>query len=141
MKKFRGIVSVIILLGLIGFSCEKKIEESVSQESVKASGPQTEQINEEDYAIIYYVADNAGSDDNGDGSKEKPWASVNYALSQVLTASVDSRVAILVSGGDYSKSTIQMKEYVDLYGGFSEKDWIRDIDKNIIFGDEDWIKW
>jgi hypothetical protein len=120
-----------MIIGVIGFACEPKIEVTVERETTKISGPQTEQINKKNYSEMYYVADNAGSDEDGNGSKEKPWASVNYALSQISTASVESRVALLISGGDYSKSTIQMKEYIDLYGGFSENDWQRDITKNV----------
>jgi len=129
VNKYQWIVSIIILLGLIGFSCENKIEVSVVEGKLSVGGPQTEQINEDIYAKIYYVADNVGSDESGDGSIQKPWASINYSLSQISTATAENRIALMISGGDYSKSTIQMKEYIDLYGGFSEKDWQRDIEK------------
>ena len=130
MKKYR-LILFMLLIGLIDFSCEPKVEVAVETEPVKIQGPQTEEINESDYTKIYYVADNDGSDEEGDGSMEKPWASINYSLSQIATASEDNRIAIFVSEGDYSKSTIRMIEYVDLYGGFSEKSWQRDIDKNV----------
>jgi hypothetical protein len=131
VKKYHWIVIVIVLIGLSGYSCEPKVEVTVEKEGLKASGPQTEPLNKEIYSKIYYVADNVGSDENGDGSIQKPWASINYALSQLLNASAENRIALLISEGDYSKSTIQMKEYVDLYGGFSETDWKRDVDKNV----------
>jgi hypothetical protein len=131
VKKYQWILSIILFLGLMGFACDQKIDISVVKENPTASGPQTEPINKEDYVEIYYVADNLGSDESGDGSIQKPWASINFSLSQISTASAENRIAILISAGDYSKSTIQMKECVDLYGGFSEKDWKRDITKYV----------
>ena len=122
---------LIIVVGLIGFSCQSNVEVTVERETSNVSGPQTEQIKQNEYANVYYVADNTGSDETGTGSEAQPWASINYALSQISKASDDQRIAIFVSEGDYSKSTIQMKEYVDLYGGFSEKNWQRDIEKHV----------
>jgi hypothetical protein len=130
--KYNWSLPLAILLGVIGFACEPEVEVTVEKETKTTTGPQTEQITIKDYSEAYYVADNAGSDEDGNGSKEKPWASVNFALSQISIATADSRVALLVSEGDYSKSTIQMKEYIDLYGGFSEKDWTRDIEKVVV---------
>jgi hypothetical protein len=120
-----------MVINIAGISCKPEVEVTVEKTKKLASGPQTEQVNKNEYSKIYYVADDLGSDETGEGSMEKPWSSINHALSQISDASTDERIAILISGGDYSKSTIEMKEYVDLYGGFSDKDWQRDIAKNV----------
>jgi len=127
VKKCRWIIFIVLACGLIGFSCEDKSIESEREMDSVVSGPQTEEINKEVYSKIYYVADNLGSDENGDGTEQKPWKSINYALIQITDASVENRDGLFVSEGDYSKATIQMKEFVDIYGGFAEKDWSRDI--------------
>ena len=45
------------------------------------------------------------------------------ALAAVKDASAKNRYAILVAAGTYNESRIQMKPYVDLYGGFAAGDW------------------
>ncbi len=130
LKKY-SLILMMLVIGILEYSCEPKGEVTIEREPVKITGPKTEEIDEAGYAKIYYVADNVGSDETGDGSKEKPWASINYSLSKISNASAESRIAVLVSEGDYSKSTIRLKEYIDLYGGFSEKEWERDIAKNV----------
>lgn len=90
-------------------------------------GPQTTPINLGDYQIIRYVSQSKGSDSGGDGSKEKPWASLGHALSQGRDAGPANRIAILVGAGTYRGSTLVMKSYVDLCGGFDPVAWKRDI--------------
>ena len=48
---------------------------------------------------------------------------VAAALASVKDASAKKRYAILVAAGTYNESRIQMKPYVDLYGGFAPGDW------------------
>lgn len=48
---------------------------------------------------------------------------VGGALSSVKDASAKNRCAILVAAGTYNESPIQMKPWVDLYGGFAAGDW------------------
>jgi hypothetical protein len=45
------------------------------------------------------------------------------ALAAIKDASAKNRHAILVAAGTYKESRIQMKPYVDLYGGFAAGDW------------------
>jgi len=129
VKSYRWLIFIIITCGLISFSCEHKIEISDDQKTSLASGPNNQAVNKDAYSKIYYVADDLGSDKSGDGSQQKPWASINHALSKITDASEDNVHALFVTEGDYSKATMQMKEFVDIYGGFSEKDWSRDISK------------
>src|SRR5688500_132956 len=63
------------------------------------------------YAHVMHVAP---------GSEHK---TVAAALSTVKEASAKKRYAILVAAGTYQESRIQMKPWVDLYGGFAPGDW------------------
>jgi hypothetical protein len=98
-------------------------------EAAVETGPKTVAVDAGIYQIILYVADDAGSDTNGDGSREKPWASVQKALSSAVNATPENRCAIFLTAGDYSKETIRMKPYVDIYGGFDPVSWERDIER------------
>ncbi|MFC1593331.1 hypothetical protein ACFL3O_00170 [Candidatus Neomarinimicrobiota bacterium] len=92
-------------------------------------GPKTEVLNKSVYSHIYYVAHHVGSNDNGDGSKQKPWKSITFALKKVNDQSDNNKVAFIVGAGTYTGSTIIMEQYIDLYGGFNCKTWDRDIYK------------
>ena len=95
------------------------------------TGPRTETVDLNSYQQVRYVSANTGSDSAGDGSKATPWKSVTYALSQITDASITSSYALLVAHGTYAAAgaTIQMKQYVDVYGGFETVGWTRDIDR------------
>jgi hypothetical protein len=56
----------------------------------------------------------------GPGAK---YQSVASALAAIEDASAKKRYAILVAAGTYNESPIQMKQWVDLYGGFDPSDW------------------
>jgi hypothetical protein len=90
-------------------------------------GPRTEKVDFISYKHILYVSNKIGSDREGDGSKGKPWKSIPYALSMIGDAAESNSYAILVSAGAYAEGTIQMKSFVDLYGGFCPKTWKRNI--------------
>ena len=49
--------------------------------------------------------------------------SIAGALAAVTDASAKQRYAILVAAGTYHESSLQMKPWVDLYGGFAPGDW------------------
>ncbi len=91
-------------------------------------GPRTEQVDAKVYARVLHVAP-SGSD-QGDGSQAKPLASAAQAVANVKDATAENRCAILVAAGEYNDDTIQMKPYVDLFGGFDAKSWQRDITAN-----------
>lgn len=86
-------------------------------------------IERNQYHELRYVSNTKEVDREGDGSKENPWTTIQHALTQIVDASRAKRYAILVAEGSYSESTIQLKEYISLYGGFESSDWDRDIVK------------
>jgi len=93
-------------------------------------GPRTVAVQLDQYQNIKYVSSTSGSDSQGEGSRQSPWETVIFALSRISDANEQNRYAVLVSAGSYGNRTIRMKEYIDLYGGFNDKDWGRDIDAN-----------
>ena len=94
---------------------------------VDSIGPATTVVDSQIYDQIRYVSSSRGSNENGNGTRENPWMSVTFALGKIDSASAEKKFAILVSEGSYPHGTIIMKEYVDLYGGFSAENWERDI--------------
>lgn len=92
-------------------------------------GPKTQEVDNSHYFNIYYVSQNNGNDKKGDGTKNNPWQTVVYALQTVNGETENHPVALFVAEGIYSGSTIEMKQFIDLYGGFNAENWERDIYK------------
>jgi hypothetical protein len=110
---------------------EEKVWSDAPQKSEPSKiGRQNRAIELSRYQQIRYVSHQTGNDRAGDGSADKPWVSINHAIGQITDADSAKRYAILVSRGRYGGQTIQMREYVDLYGGFEPGDWHRDIFAN-----------
>jgi hypothetical protein len=82
----------------------------------------------DNYHVVFYVAAR-GSDETGNGSLENPYASPLKAIGTVSGSEASKRYAILVSEGTYRVNDLQMKPYVDLYGGFHPQLWERDIEQ------------
>lgn len=97
---------------------------------VEDAGPQTVKVPFELYQEIRYAVPATGSGQEGDGTREKPWHGIRGALAMVQDASDKKRYAILAAGGSYIESEINLKEWVDLYGGFDASSWERDINQN-----------
>jgi hypothetical protein len=93
-------------------------------------GPQNEPVNYGDYQHLVHVSINTGSDATGDGTAEHPYATIYHALDTVTDASGINRYAMLVAEGRYAGQTVQMKEWVDMYGGFELSTWMRSIEGN-----------
>ncbi len=135
MRFFYVCIFILFTASLLILSCSEKgakISEKarrVTADSVV--GPRTIEVDINTYQMIYYVSDDRGSDQTGNGSLQKPWETVNYTLSMIVDASTSKRYAVFVAEGGYSKATIQMKAHVDIYGGFSAKDWQRDVFKYV----------
>jgi hypothetical protein len=93
----------------------------------------------DNYKSIRYVSQSNGSDKTGTGSQDQPWASISHALSQIQDAGTEKNYAILIAEGRYLDSPIQMKSYVDLYGGYDSQSWERNIQSNrsVITGNEE----
>ena len=96
---------------------------------VSKVGPKSSQIDNSRYAQVYYVSQKTGSDKKGDGTKANPWETVFHALNSVKGESENHLIAVFVAEGDYSKATVVMQKYVDLFGGFNPDTWTRDIYK------------
>ncbi len=121
MKKTLITFLLALLLALSLLANEKNIR------NISLIGPGTEELNFENYQNFYYVSIQIGSDKNGDGSKEKPWQTLTFALSKINDSSESKNYAVFVAEGTYNSGTIVMKEWVDLYGGFIPQTWERDI--------------
>ncbi|MBP60880.1 MAG: hypothetical protein CMJ62_05065 [Planctomycetaceae bacterium] len=93
-------------------------------------GPRTEAIEWDAYQETRYVSQAGGSDSQGDGSRTHPWQSLQFALQQIEFATGRHRVALLIAEGTYSDSTVELREHVDLYGGFTTADWSRNINEH-----------
>jgi hypothetical protein len=74
-------------------------------------GPQPRGVDLKRYAHVIRVA------------PDERLQTVAAALASVKDASARNRYVILVAAGTYNESRIQMKSYVDLYGGFAAGDW------------------
>jgi len=90
--------------------------------------PATEGVQQAEYKQLFFVS-KKGSDTTGIGSKEQPYRSVVYALDKIQEAAAENRVGLWVSKGIYSDGPVELKEYVDLFGGFDAVTWQRDISK------------
>ena len=90
-------------------------------------GPVTEKVDLTKYNQIFYVSKNVGSDKDGTGSQTKPWATITYTLNKITNNAENNKVALIVAEGVYTGGTIQMKSFVDIFGGFKDGSWGRDI--------------
>ena len=98
-------------------------------------GPCNEPVDLTLYHQVYYVAQ-SGKDQVERGTRAQPYRTVAFALAQSQVTSENSHKAILVAAGTFVVSNLQLFSRVDLYGGFDEKDWIRQIvvNKTILAG-------
>ena len=136
-KSYSDIFKFILFsIGLVCLACQD-INHLGAGYNPKAQVIKTEQITGTDYNRIIYVSGN-DSVNSADGSKEKPYHSIEQAVSQIESASTENKAAVFVAKGLYSGETILLKKYVDIYGGFESKGWIRDIEKyqTTLSGDE-----
>ena len=73
------LITVIFLVpNVITIAGETDFAQKITQ-----VGPKSEQVNLEDYRQVFYVSDQTGSDKQGDGSKEHPWQTINYAIGKI----------------------------------------------------------
>src|SRR5688572_31329594 len=89
--------------------------------AASAAGPQTQPVDASRYARVLHVS--ASAKPGGDGSAARPFSSIHRAL-----AAASPRSVIQVQRGVYTGETIQLKQNVDLHGGFGP-DWQRDIQR------------
>ena len=124
----------IILSVLIMFSCAYVWGQV---KDISKVGPKTENMDLDKYDNIYYVSISNGSAKTGDGSKANPWNSISFALKNIIDNSENNRIALLISEGKYAEGTLQMKQFVDMFGGYDAVSWNRDIydNKTILDGE------
>jgi len=84
---------------------------SASMVPMSQLGPQPRGVDAKAYAHVIHV---------GPGAE---YPTVSSALASINDASPSHRYAILVAAGTYKESRIEMKPYVDLYGGFAPGGW------------------
>ncbi len=124
MPHFPKLMAIFIALGLF-FSCADSHPKNLSE---PVEVPLTTKVNAVNYRHVLYVARKTGNDTTGVGSRVAPYRSVKKALENINDAASQNRYAIFVSEGEYIvKPSIKMKIYVDLYGGFNEKSWTRNV--------------
>jgi hypothetical protein len=109
------IAAIIVLISIYSFA--------------QVIGPKTAEVKSDLYSKVFYVSE-TGSDESGNGTKESPYKSIQFALSKLSGLSEKNRAAIIVAEGKYSGETIQLKEFVDMFGGFRASTWKRDIFTN-----------
>jgi len=119
MKKILLRVSLALLV-----FCNYSIGQS---KDIAKVGPVTEKVDLTRYSHVYYVSQTNGSDKDGNGSQSKPWNTLLHALTTITDNLESSRTALLVAMGTYKEGTVQMKPFVDIFGGFKAGSWERDI--------------
>lgn len=98
--------------------------------NILAVGPKTVAVVLSAYPAVHHVAPTVHPETASDGSREKPWPSVAVALQHLKPGTKDHRIAVLVAAGTYDDATIQMREFIDLFGGYSADSWQREIFKH-----------
>ena len=93
-------------------------------------GPRTEAVDMEAYSRVFHVSADSGSDSEGKGTREAPWATLEHALAASGQSDKAHRVAILVAEGTYDGGPHALKSWVDLFGGFSNHTWERDVTRH-----------
>lgn len=77
-----------------------------------------------------FVDGDAGSDASGDGTRDNPFASISFAISQVSGPDYDIYVRSLDDEQSYvEEETLRPQTSISLYGGFGQN-WSRDVNGN-----------
>lgn len=100
--------------------------------------PQTQQIDLTKFSKVIYVS-SLGTNENQSGTKGNPYTTVKEAVNKIENLLDNTQAAVLVSAGNYITGTIELREFIHLYGGFNPETWARDIKKyeTILTGDEE----
>ncbi len=115
--KIRRLLAVLACLGMLAAGI-----------APAQPGPATDDVDLERYRTIVYVSASGGRDAARGGTKERPWASIGYALYRIDRSA--RPVAVLVAAGLDEEHGIEMAEQVDLYGGYDPETWARDVWKH-----------
>ena len=95
------------------------------------SPPDRIQINVMEHTdTAFFVDGHNGSDDNGDGSRTNPFASMSHAINRIQGPNYDIYVMSRDDGESYTETnTLNPQTSISMYGGF-DSDWVRDVDDN-----------
>ena len=91
---------------------------SVRAENVKGSNDQTWLLTVFPAQVTVYVNASTGDDESGDGSMERPWKSIEFALSEIQR-SLSPLVTIRVSAGHYQEQITIPRSGIALEGGWN----------------------
>ena len=93
--------------------------------------PDSIQINVMEHSETgFFVSGDDESNDDGDGSRSSPFASIPFAINQIQGPNYDIYVKSLSDGQSYLESeTITPQTSISLYGGFGDN-WVRDVTNN-----------
>ena len=121
---------MVLMWILISWSCADRQSRHANLDiefsEIDIPGQKNEQIDTKLYAGIFYVSQ-SGDDQNGNGSKGRPWKSIGYALKNCEGVNKTNRMAVFVARGVYNEDIIHMSSGVDLYGGFNPAIWERNV--------------
>ena len=121
-----GIILAVLIFGINACNSNNKRDfNKIAKEVIK---PQTNKVDIAKYKKVVYVSVSMEGKPV-EGTKSKPLNSIKSALNNIKDASANNRYAVFVAAGEYEEGTIKMKPSVDLYGGFNNKTWERDIQK------------
>jgi hypothetical protein len=71
----------------------------------------------------FYVSEATGSDATGEGTIASPWASINYAVTEISGDSIGS-ATIRVAGAVYSEK-VDLPGSISVVGGYDPDTWVR----------------
>jgi predicted outer membrane repeat protein len=80
------------------------------------------------FSDVYYVDGANGSDTEGDGSQDAPWATIQFAVDTVEGLR-GNNAEILIAGGVYTsqgEAVVELDIYEFLDGGYNPSGWTRD---------------
>jgi hypothetical protein len=85
----------------------------------------------EDLNVAYFVDGDTGVDETGTGSRDNPFATIAYAVSQLTTNLEDIYVKTRSASAAYDEtaSYLDIPSGTSLYGGYDD-DWKRDVEGN-----------
>ena len=95
------------------------------------SPPDRVQINVMEHTdTAFFVDGHNGSDDNGDGTRNSPFASISHAINRIQGPNYDIYVMSRDDGESYTETnTLNPQTSISMYGGF-DSDWVRDVGTN-----------
>lgn len=115
MKKLFPLLLIIIL---------------VVVEGADKYSPITTGVNLDDFEVVLYVSATE-MEGKKDGTQKLPFDNIAEAVSALSNLSESNQAAVLVAGGIYTTSSLELKPYVHLFGGFQSATWKRDINQYV----------